>query len=143
MDNKGVTRNVFLIFAMVGLIAAVWAWRRPAPGSLDGWGSDLHAAADQSRASGKPVLVYFTADWCPPCKQMKSGTWTDARVREAMQAYVPVMIDVDSQPDIARHYRIQSIPQVMVLDMDQRIVSQQAGLIPAPTMVRWLADASR
>src|SRR3546814_8588555 len=40
------------------------------------------AALAEARASGKPVFVYFTADWCLSCKANEAG----AIEREAVQA---------------------------------------------------------
>src|SRR3546814_8858626 len=40
------------------------------------------AALARARASGKPVFVYFTADWCLSCKANEAG----AIERDAVQA---------------------------------------------------------
>lgn len=45
--------------------------------------SDVLANA---RASGKPVFVYFTADWCLSCKANEAGAIERAAVREAFEA---------------------------------------------------------
>jgi thioredoxin-like negative regulator of GroEL len=143
MSNNSTTRNIFVIFVMAGLIATVWAWRRGGAGDLEGWGSDLTDAVQQSRSSGKPILVYFTADWCPPCRTMKSTTWSDPQVRDALGSFVAVKVDVDQHPEIAQRYSVQSIPRVLILDGQQRAIGSQAGLITARQMVDWLHSSSR
>ncbi|MBB6123155.1 protein-disulfide reductase DsbD family protein [Sphingobium subterraneum] len=51
-------------------------------------GSDIaftEGALASARASGKPVFVYFTADWCLSCKVNEASTIDRAEVREALE----------------------------------------------------------
>ncbi|MFT3787969.1 MAG: thioredoxin family protein [Tepidisphaeraceae bacterium] len=81
------------------------------------WQTDFDAALGRARESGKSLLVDFTATWCPPCQVMKHEVWSDDRVAAAAnRAYVPVLIDVDANADIARRYGIQTIPSILVVD---------------------------
>ncbi|MET9395726.1 thioredoxin domain-containing protein [Streptomyces sp. NPDC006624] len=59
-----------------------------------------------------PVLVEFTADWCPPCRQM-------APVLKAVAAEVGdrlkvVQLDVDANPATTNAYKVLSMPTFMV-----------------------------
>ncbi len=91
----------------------------PPPDDGIGWRTDYGAALDESRQSGKPVLLNFTASWCPPCQVMKHDVWPDDRVREAIvSGYVPVLLDVD-QPGAAApamRYGITGIPAIRIVD---------------------------
>ncbi|WP_367184736.1 protein-disulfide reductase DsbD family protein [Sphingopyxis sp.] len=44
------------------------------------------AALAKARASGKPVFVYFTADWCLSCKANEAGAINREAVRDAFKA---------------------------------------------------------
>ncbi|MDB5296142.1 MAG: putative thioredoxin [Phycisphaerales bacterium] len=114
-----------LLFAAVGmavLVLVARANRGPSAGDGKGtiaWQSDLPAARAQAAAAGKPVLAYFTASWCPPCQQMKRGTWIDSKVAAAVAAgYVPVMVDVDAQPAVATSYAVESLPRIEAIAPD-------------------------
>ena len=43
------------------------------------------AALAKARATGKPVFVYFTADWCLSCKANEAGAIDRAAVQEAFR----------------------------------------------------------
>lgn len=64
----GLIAAPFLIFALFALPAA---YQERTPGSVESVlnAQDFSAAnLEQARASGRPVFVYFTADWCVSCK---------------------------------------------------------------------------
>jgi thiol:disulfide interchange protein DsbD len=45
------------------------------------------AAVAQERRAGRPVFVYFTADWCLTCKVNERVVLDDAEVREALTGF--------------------------------------------------------
>lgn len=59
--------------------------QRPAQGASSGNGFNPAALA-RARASGKPVFLYFTADWCLSCKVNEAGAIDRAEVRAAFEA---------------------------------------------------------
>ena len=61
--------------------------------------TELDAAIAAATADGKPVLFDFYADWCVECKRMEKYVFTDAAVREALDSFVLLKIDVTHQTD--------------------------------------------
>lgn len=129
----------FILFVVLGLAAVVMI-ARSGGGTGDGkgliaWQSDVAAAKEQSARDGKPVLMYFTAGWCPPCQKMKSSTWLDSQVAAVVNGkYIPVMVDVDQQRDVASAYGVQGIPRVEVItpNGERQLVTE--GYLPAAEM---------
>lgn len=75
-------------------------------------------------ASGK-VLVDFFATWCGPCQML-------APVLEQLDKEVNIKIlkiDVDELSDLARIYRVMSIPTLVILE-NGKMVKREMGYMP-------------
>jgi thioredoxin len=68
--------------------------------------------AAQVLGSDLPVLVEFTADWCPPCRQM--GPVLSALAQETSDRLKVVQLDVDTNPSTTNAYKVLSMPTFMV-----------------------------
>ena len=82
--------------------------------------------------SEKPVLVDFYADWCGPCKMM--APVLDEIADEKADAVKIGKINVDDAPDVARQYRVMSIPN-MVLFKDGEAVDRFIGVTEKDAIV--------
>ncbi|MFJ4654413.1 thioredoxin [Nocardia sp. NPDC088792] len=59
-----------------------------------------------------PVLVDFTADWCPPCR-MVAPVLADI-ARERTGTLIICKIDTDANPSVTRDYHIMSMPTMLL-----------------------------
>ena len=106
------------------------------------WRTDFHAAAQESAETGKPMLVDFTASWCPPCQLMEHEVWPDQRVAGRLERdYIPVKLDVDERANqqIQARYGVRAIPTIMVMDAKGHVL-KQANYLSADGMVAFLDE---
>ncbi|MEU3413356.1 MULTISPECIES: thioredoxin [unclassified Streptomyces] len=84
-----------------------------------------------------PVLVEFTADWCPPCRQM-APVLSSLAAEEGERLKV-VQLDVDHNPDTTNAYKVLSMPTFMVF-RDGEPVKAMVGARPRRRLLEELAD---
>jgi thioredoxin len=83
----------------------------------------------------EPVLVKCGASWCGPCRMLegeldKFASQTDGRV-------AVVRVDVDKHPNLAQHYRVSSIPRLLLFQQGQ-IVGDRVGYADHQQLESWV-----
>lgn len=61
-------------------------------------------------------VLYFTADWCNPCKRTKP--FAEELISEG---YNIKFIDADSELDMIKNFKILSIPTFILIEDEQEI----------------------
>ena len=64
------------------------------------------------------TILYFTADWCQPCKKVKPI------VEELNREYAPGMfqiIDVDIEKEMAKSFELKSVPTFILFENNNEI----------------------
>src|SRR5438552_906328 len=87
------------------------------------------------RSRKLPVVVDFWAEWCGPCRQLGPVIERAADARAGKLELVK--LDVDANPQVARTYRIQSIPAVKAF-RDGQPVAEFVGAQPPAAVERFL-----
>ena len=64
------------------------------------------------------MILYFTADWCGPCKQTRPIV--EELNREQIMAKF-FIIDVDSEIEMAQDFQIMSVPTFVVIKDNKEV----------------------
>ncbi|PTF65746.1 thioredoxin [Staphylococcus cohnii] len=70
------------------------------------------------KAEDKPVVLKFTADWCPGCKQLAPIFESVAEELEEIAFY---HVDVDKELEFAQQYQVMSIPTLILFKKGEEV----------------------
>ena len=87
--------------------------------------TDYNQGLDQAFASGKPVMLVFSASWCGACKQMIKNVFSHDDVAYASKQLVNIYVDVDkANRQLINDYEIKYVPSVFFLDYSGETIIQ-------------------
>jgi thiol-disulfide isomerase/thioredoxin len=66
------------------------------PPGIAWFDGDVDAAFAAAKAAPKPLFLYWGAEWCPPCAQIKSTIFNRREFQERSRLFVPVYLDGDT-----------------------------------------------
>jgi thiol:disulfide interchange protein len=92
-------------------------WRAPTDTALlEVSPVDMNTARQEALASGRPLLIEFTANWCQPCNEMKAKTLSDPGVIRELHRYVLVSVDIDKNQCLMEAMHVSEIPTFFIAD---------------------------
>ncbi len=104
---------------VLGFAATALAQDAPSPAAdRVEWSTDFQDALAKAKADGRPALVFFTASWCVPCKQLKEKVCSTPEFARAFIGHAFVMVDIDHDKAAARAAQVGPIPDVRFFAAD-------------------------
>jgi thioredoxin 1 len=85
----------------------------------------------------KPLLVQFTAVWCPPCRPMHDVVELIAKERNDIDIG---FLDVEDSPHTTQRYGVRAMPTFLVF-VGGEVKAQIVGAMPRAKLVAWLTNA--
>ena len=91
----------------------------PAAGGVR-WRSDVKAAEREAGKLKRPLLVFFSAEWCMPCKERQRKGFANPAVAELIaRRFVPLLVDMTNDDDgahaVGERYRVRAMPTLLVV----------------------------
>ena len=107
------------------------------------WIHDYQNGIDEARQTDKSMMLFFSADWCPPCVEIKKRVFTDTGVIDASKSLVNIYIDVDQKRQIMRAHRVRGIPAILFLNPNGEKIGQLGGPRNAKNFVKHMKAAAK
>ena len=92
------------------------------PPGIEWFDGDVDAAFAAARSANKPVFLYWGAEWCPPCAQIKTTIFSKREFQERSRLFVAVYLDGDT-PSAQKH-------------------GERFGVVGYPTMILFKPDGT-
>ena len=87
------------------------------------WRTDLQAALQEAKQSDKLVLAHFWTTTCGPCRSLDARVFSQPSVAVAVsEAYVPVKINAEESPELARAFGVTRVPTDAVVTPEGKLV---------------------
>lgn len=85
----------------------------------------------EAKQQGQPVIIYFTADWCPPCSWLEQHTFRHPEVVAQAQRFLLLKVDLSSPDQQTQaweeEYGVWVLPTLIFLSAGGEEVTRVAG----------------
>ncbi len=100
-------------------------------------------AVAQAKSKKQLVLIDFGARWCPSCVRLEREVFATAEFRKASKAMIKLRLDADifENSVLMDKFKIDSIPELLILTADQEEVSRLEDYQPLSDITAFLNDA--
>ena len=104
---------------------------------------DIDSAFAAARAARKPVLLYWGADWCPPCSRLKATVFRHPEFVQRTRLFVAVDLDGDKPgaQRLGEAFDVYGYPTVVVLSPERDEITRIATKTETAPYVRALDAA--
>lgn len=105
------------------------------------WVTDFSKALTEAKQSSKPIFVDVYAEWCTWCHKLDKEVYSDPKFTDYMKNYVLARIDSEDGgqgTDVAQKYDIDSLPTMIVLNSQGKVLDRITGFMTTPKLIEEL-----
>lgn len=127
------TDRLLITFVIIAGLALLWlAWR--------GYKAYLIKSIRRSEATGRPLLLYFTGEYCTVCK-FQQAPIVEKITSKFGGAIAVKKVDVSVEPDMASRYRVLTLPTTIVVDRRGQVAHINYGIADQSKLEAQLSGA--
>lgn len=123
-------RWFWLTFLVVSLWYAWYSFYVPSNDMV--WNDDMVSAQKLADSSDKNIMLFFTGEWCSPCRIMKREIFGDKEAMNAINAKVipvEIIIDDPNVKELVKHYNIGATPTTVFIDLEGNVIDYAVGKV--------------
>lgn len=125
---KAGRRKLLMIFSALLALAIVCGSAHAAPIN---W-VDFTSLEKESKAAGKPRLIYFYSDYCGYCTKMEKETFSNEKVASYLnENFVASQVNTQKDQKLAIQFMVRAVPTTVFINADGTPIDSLAGYIDA------------
>ncbi len=107
----------------------------------------------ESKRTGKPVMIDFSADWCGPCQRLRAQVFEQsALAREIQDIVIPVSIvdrvqetgfNSEQTEHLQHEYAADGFPTLIVVSARSGLMTRTQGFAGPGSTVEWIRESAR
>jgi len=90
----------------------------PTTGGIPWFDGSIEDAFASAKRVNKPILLYWGAEWCPPCHELKVTIFQRSEFIEQSKLFIPVYLDGDNEraQKYGEKFDVYGYPTVIIFD---------------------------
>lgn len=133
-----------LLFLLTALAVVTQMIASDFPKGSPKFEDSYRSAMNDAKKTGKPVVLVFSASWCPPCQTMKKSVYPSETVKAFHDKFIWAYLDVDDNDNEkpAKQYGVSGIPHIEFVDAEGKsLIEKQVGSSSPEAFAKRLTDA--
>lgn len=90
-----------------------------------------------AKKNDKKVFVFFGGEYCSWCKKQKI-VLSNKDVSSKLDKYIICHIDISKNKNLAKKYKVSSIPSYFIIDKDESVLKESNGYKKEKEFLDWL-----
>ena len=103
------------------------------------WIDDMNSGMKKAKRTGRPMMVFFYADWCGYCIKMQRDVFPSYSVRNEGKKFINIKVN-DKHRKVLSKYLIRSFPVMVFLDKNGYELERISGFVNPGILARKMRD---